>query len=78
MKSAISFIMFVCGITCCTDSDREKMLERFKIVSIEYKAANLTLIRDIVQKVWERNDHGRLCVDWLVICEENNWQVSFC
>lgn len=78
MKAAMSFILLVCGITCCTESDRQKMLERFKIVSQDYKAANVSLIRDIVQKVWERNDHGRLCVDWLVICEENNWDVSFC
>ncbi|RCK56667.1 hypothetical protein Cantr_04956 [Candida viswanathii] len=78
MKSALSFVLLVCGITCCTDVDRQKMLERFKIVSEDYKAANLTLIRDIVQKVWERNQDGKLCVDWLVICEENNWDVSFC
>lgn len=78
MKSALSFLLLVCGITCCSKNDRSSMLNRFKIVSDDYKAGNVTLIKSIVEKVWERNQNGQLCVDWLTICQENNWNISFC
>ncbi|EMG46742.1 hypothetical protein SBY92_005348 [Candida maltosa Xu316] len=78
MKSALSFSLLICGITCCSESDRSMMKERFKTVSEDYKAMNLRLIRDIVEEVWKRNNNGKLYIDWILICEENNWDMSFC
>lgn len=78
MKSALSFLLLVCGITCCSKSDRSNMLQRFETVSNDYKAGNVKLIKNIVEKVWERNQEGQFCIDWLTICQENNWNISFC
>ena len=49
MKSALSFLLLVWDYLLF-QNDRSSMLNRFKIVSDDYKAGNVTLIKSIVEK----------------------------
>ncbi|KAK6456127.1 putative transcriptional regulator [Scheffersomyces xylosifermentans] len=78
MTSALSLSMLLCGITCCTPNDRAEMDQRLATVVRTYKVANLRRIVDIIHEVWTRNQDGNICVDWIDVCEEKNWDLSVC
>ena len=52
------------------------MKQRFETIINGYKCANVKRIYDIMNEVWKRNEDGRIYIDWIEICQENNWQLS--
>ncbi|QEO20561.1 hypothetical_protein [Candidozyma auris] len=75
MVVSLSLSLLVCGITCCTDYDRERMRERFKKAQSTYFVQNLTRIEETVEEAWVRNPDGSAVVDWAALAEEKGWNL---
>ncbi|EGW34787.1 uncharacterized protein SPAPADRAFT_145253 [Spathaspora passalidarum NRRL Y-27907] len=78
LMTSLAFPLLICGITCSSENDRLKMIQRFQKVSQDYKVANLKRMFNIVKQVWERNMDGKIYIDWNEIVQENNWHLSMC
>lgn len=71
----LSLLLLVCGTTCCTEYDRERMRERFRKARLTYHVQNLTRIEETVEEVWTRNPDGNGVVDWAALAEEKGWNL---
>ncbi|ABN67401.2 putative transcriptional regulator [Scheffersomyces stipitis CBS 6054] len=78
LVSSLSLSLLLCGITCCTATDRLDMEVRIKKIQSAYEVANLTRMVDIIKEVWKRNSNGNVCIDWVEVCNEKDWNLSVC
>lgn len=78
LVSSLSLLLLLCGITCCTATDRLDMEVRIKKIQLAYEVANLTRMVDIIKEVWKRNSNGNVCIDWVEVCNEKDWNLSVC
>lgn len=78
LMGALNMAMLVCGVSCCTEFDRETMRLYFTKLYSAYRVGNLKKIWEIVEEAWRRNPTGNLCIDWLDICDDFGWVLSVC
>lgn len=75
LKVALSLLILVCGILCCTDRDRIRMTSLFRMHSNQYEIGNLQRIEESVLEAWEMNPDGKLCLDWADLVADKNWHL---
>lgn len=75
MKVALSLLLLVCGITCVTQHDRQRMIQRFRKHLNQYEIGNFQRIEELVEEAWSRNPEGHLCLDWAALGEERGWNL---
>lgn len=75
LKVALSLLILVCGILCCTDRDRTRMTSLFRMHSNQYEIGNLQRIEETVLEAWEMNPDGTLCLDWAELVADKNWHL---
>lgn len=78
MTASLPMLLLICGISCCNESDRIQIRDKFQRIYKKYKAGNVRRVWDIVEESWIRNPDGNLCIDWVGICEEFGWKLSVC
>lgn len=83
LESSLCFPMFICGINCL-DQDRAIIEDKFIRYIDTYKCRNVVRAHDIMQNVWKMDDEGESIGssgvrerDWIDICDDIGWDISF-
>lgn len=76
--SGLSMALLVCGVSCCTKYDRLRLSATYTDIYLRYPVGNVERTWDVVQEAWMRNRSGRICIDWLDICDDWGWKLSMC
>lgn len=78
LVSSLALLLLICGINCCSPSDRIEMQKRIEKIQKLYFVANVLRVLEIIQESWAQNKLGNRCMDWTDICKSKNWDLSVC
>lgn len=76
--SSLNMPLLICGICSCFKFDRMKLDNIMSRVYSRYKVGNVKKIWDVIKESWRRNPNGKICVDWIDICNDFGWKLSVC
>lgn len=78
LVSSLNMPLLICGICSCFKFDRMKLDKIMDTVYSRYKVGNVRRIWDVIKESWKRNPNGKICVDWIDICDDFGWKLSVC
>lgn len=76
-ECSLCFPLFIAGMNCITQKDRDSMLDRFNDLSTRYSFKNVTKVKMIMEQVWLIDPNGTKCVDWYEIVKKLGWDLNF-
>ncbi|GMG14810.1 unnamed protein product [[Candida] boidinii] len=77
VESCLSFPVFIAGMNCTTQKDRNAMKQRIREFIRRYKWKNIARIQLVLDQVWSIDPNGISCVDWYEIVRKLGWDLSF-
>ncbi|GME85875.1 unnamed protein product [[Candida] boidinii] len=77
VESCLSFPVFIAGMNCTTQKDRNAMKQRIREFIRRYKWKNIARIQLVLDQVWAIDPNGISCVDWYEIVRKLGWDLSF-
>ncbi|CED82153.1 Zn(2)-C6 fungal-type DNA-binding domain [Phaffia rhodozyma] len=76
-ESGLLFPCTVTGIDCLSSEDRENIVVHFDDLLVNCRIDNIRNAFELVEEIWERNDHGRIWINWAELSREKGWNISF-
>ncbi|CDK24496.1 unnamed protein product [Kuraishia capsulata CBS 1993] len=77
VECCLCFPLFIAGMNCITERDRDLMRSRFENLKRRYSWKNVDRAEIIMLKFWELNPTGERFVDWYGIVKDLGWDLSF-
>ncbi|KAK6453934.1 zinc-finger transcription factor of the Zn(2)-Cys(6) binuclear cluster domain type [Scheffersomyces xylosifermentans] len=77
VQASLVFPIFMAGIHCVTNHDRDIMRSRLNNFMKLYGPWNVGRAQFIIEKVWAGNPSGNNVVDWHSILRELGWDINF-
>lgn len=77
VMASLVFPVFIAGIHCVTQHDRKLMRNRMEAFMKLYGPWNIRRVKEVIERVWEKNPHGDNVVDWFAILKELKWDINF-
>lgn len=78
VEGILTFPLFVLGISSSTAKEREDVVNKFTAMEKRLSARNVTQARVLLQRVWDRDQHGKLYVDWNELVDKDGLHFCFC
>lgn len=75
VRVALSLLILICGLLCCTKRDRTRMTSLFRMHSHQYQIGNLQRVEETVLEAWEMCPDGAACLDWADLVRSKNWHL---
>lgn len=75
VRVALSLLILICGLLCCTKRDRTRMTSLFRMHSHQYQIGNLQRVEETVLEAWEMSPDGAECLDWADLVRDKNWHL---
>lgn len=75
VRVALSLLILICGLLCCTKRDRTRMTLLFRMHSHQYQIGNLQRVEETVLEAWEMSPDGAVCLDWADLVRDKNWHL---
>ncbi|ODV97540.1 hypothetical protein PACTADRAFT_30989 [Pachysolen tannophilus NRRL Y-2460] len=77
VEGCLCFPLFIAGMNCPTESDRQLLLGKFKEFNKRYRYGNVERAGIVMEQVWMIDPTGDKCVDWYEVVKKLNWDLSF-
>lgn len=77
VEGSIIFPLFLAGLCCCSDEERDRMRTRFAGYQERNLAQNISRTMNLLEEVWKRDDQGAKHVHWYSIIESRGWDICF-
>ncbi|ODV63692.1 Zn(II)2Cys6 transcription factor ASCRUDRAFT_29934 [Ascoidea rubescens DSM 1968] len=77
VEGSLCFPLFIAGMNCTRELDRNLMLKRFNDLIDRYRCKNVPRIKMIMEKVWSLDYNGSKNIDWYDVVKKVGWELSF-
>ncbi|KAK6461266.1 fungal-specific transcription factor domain-containing protein [Scheffersomyces coipomensis] len=77
VQASLVFPIFISGIHCVSNLDRENMKQRVENFIKLYGPWNVRRAKYLMEKVWQQNRDGDTVVDWHSILRNLDWDINF-